>query len=65
MKSILFAASFFIISVTSAQVYINEYSCSNSGGPLDAFGQREDWVELYNSGGTAFDLSGYFLSDRT
>lgn len=46
-----------------AQVVINEYSCSNMTGPTDAFGQREDWVELYNTTGAAIDLTGYYLSD--
>jgi len=64
MKSILFSLSLIIFTTTNAQVYINEYSCSNSNGPTDAFGEREDWVELYNAGGTAFDLSGYFISDK-
>ena len=29
------------------QIIINEFSCSNVTGPTDAFGQREDWIELY------------------
>ena len=49
----------------TAQVVINEYSCSNVNGPTDAFGQREDWVELYNGTGSAVDISGYYLSDKS
>lgn len=49
---------------SQSQVVINEYSCSNMNGPNDAFGEKEDWVELYNSGATAYDLSGFFLSDN-
>lgn len=49
---------------TFAQIVINEYSCSNSNGPTDAFGEREDWVELYNATGAAVDISGYYLSDK-
>jgi len=64
MKSILLASSFFLFTVCGAQVYINEYSCSNENGPTDAFAAREDWVELYNSGASAYDLSGFFLSDK-
>jgi len=30
---------------------------------FDAFGEREDWIELYNSGGGNVNLTGYFLSD--
>jgi len=47
-----------------SQVIINEYSCSNVNGPLDAFGDREDWVELYNPTATAVNLTGFFLSDK-
>ncbi len=46
-----------------AQVVINEYSCSNVTGPTDAYGEREDWVELFNTTGAAIDLTGYWLSD--
>lgn len=54
----------FTIKTTTAQVVINEYSCSNINGPTDAFGQREDWVELYNMGSAAVNLAGYYLSDN-
>lgn len=43
---------------------INEYSCANVSGPADNFGSQEDWFELYNAGGTAVNLTGYFLSDK-
>jgi len=33
-------------------------------GPTDAFGNREDWMEIYNGSATAVDLTGYFLSDK-
>ena len=60
---IIFALS--IISFNSdAQVIINEYSCSNMSGYTDNFGEREDWVELYNTTGAAIDLTGYYLSDK-
>ncbi len=47
----------------NAQVVINEFSCSNVTTTLDAFNQREDWIELYNSGGAPVNLTGYYLSD--
>ena len=37
-------------------LYINEVMCSMSKGA--------DWVELYNGGAAAVDLSGWWLSDR-
>jgi gliding motility-associated-like protein len=61
----LFTLSFilFIAAFSKAQVVINEYSCSNLNSYADAFGQYEDWVELYNAGGTTVNLAGYWLSD--
>ena len=52
-----------LANTANSQVIINEYSCSNISGPTDAFGEYEDWVELYNAGAAAVDLTGYYLSD--
>jgi gliding motility-associated-like protein len=60
--SILVFAIFISISGL-AQVVINEYSCSNVSTVVDAYGQREDWVELFNTTGAAVSLSGMYLSD--
>lgn len=65
MKSLFILALLVFTSASWSQVYINEYSCSNVNGSTDAFGDRNDWVELYNPGGSAVDLTGYFLSDRS
>ncbi len=46
-----------------AQVVINEYSASNLSTIQDNYQKYEDWIELKNTGTTAIDLSGYFLSD--
>lgn len=48
----------------SAQVVINEVSASNMNGITDSFGDREDWVELYNTTGATIDLSGWHLSNK-
>lgn len=64
MKKLIFAATLLVSGIAGAQVYVNEYSCSNMSGPTDAFGDRNDWLELYNSGSSAYDLSGFFLSDN-
>lgn len=50
-------------SSSMAQVVINEFSCSNINTIADAYGEQEDWVELYNNGAAALNLSGYYLSD--
>ena len=65
LSSLFFLVFSFSSTQLSAQLYINEYSCSNMNGPLDAFGEREDWVEIYNAGATSVDLSGYFISDKS
>lgn len=48
-----------------SQVVINEYSSANLSSILDDYGKSEDWVELYNSGSSPVNLSGYYLSDDT
>ena len=61
----LLIASLLCISRTgSAQVVINEYSCSNTTTIQDNFFQYEDWIELYNTGNVAVNLTGYYLSDN-
>jgi gliding motility-associated-like protein len=57
---------FLLIQNGYSQIVINEYSCANSSaaGLSDSFGEREDWVELFNTTGAAIDLNGYHLSDK-
>lgn len=66
VKKLLLTATITGIAVTSmfAQVVINEYSAANWTDIADNYGEYEDWIELYNAGATAVDLSGYHLSDR-
>ena len=35
----------------------------NYSGPLDEFGEAEDWIEIYNGNDFPVDLGGLFLSD--
>src|SRR5574343_2044052 len=44
---------------------INEYSCSNINGPTDAYGNREDWGELFNTTCAAIYLTGFYLSNKS
>ena len=45
---LLFFFSLALVNFSFSQIIINEYSCSNIAGPTDAFGEREDWFEIYN-----------------
>lgn len=45
------------------EVWINELLADNTSGIIDNAGERDPWVELLNAGGTAIDLSNYYLSD--
>lgn len=42
---------------------INEIMLSNKGSVPDGTGDYPDWIELYNGGSAAVDISGYGLSD--
>ncbi|MCX6258777.1 MAG: CotH kinase family protein, partial [Bacteroidia bacterium] len=52
------------LSRITAQVVINEFSCSNMNGITDSFTEHEDWIELYNDSIAAISLAGYHLSDK-
>ena len=47
----------------NCQVRVTEFMASNSTAHKAPDNTYCDWIELYNSGDTAFDLSGYALSD--
>lgn len=52
-----------ITASVSAQVVINEYSCSNLTQFQDNYQDYGDWFELYNAGASTVSLAGYYLSD--
>jgi hypothetical protein len=45
-------------------LWLNELQPANIAGILDNNGERDPWIELYNAGSTALDLSGYFLANN-
>lgn len=45
------------------KLVINEVCASNKACWSDADGREPDWIEIYNAGKTAVDLSGYGLAD--
>ncbi len=63
-KTAVVVVTIFSINYANSQLVINEYSCSNINTHTDAFGENEDWVEIYNGTSSAVDLTGYFLSDK-
>ena len=63
IRKIFAALALLSSSATFGQVVINEISAANWTGITDGFGEREDWIELYNTGAAAVDLSGWYLSD--
>ena len=62
----LFFIGFLFVSLSAlGQVVINEYSCSNNNGPTDFSGDRNDWIELFNTTNSPINLMGFFLSDKS
>lgn len=59
----IFSGMFFFQPAT-AQLVINEYSCSNLAIQADNYGKYSDFIELYNAGATTINLTGYHLSDN-
>lgn len=51
-------------SATTDGVVINEFVAANGNGARDEFNERDDWVEFYNNGSQAKNMSGWFLSDN-
>lgn len=45
-------------------VWLNELQAENLTGPTDNAGERDPWIELFNAGTNAVDLSGYYLADN-
>lgn len=62
----LFLFLFLVFTICSAQsqVVINELMADNDTTVADSAGDFDDWVELYNSGTSTVDLSGFFLTDK-
>ena len=50
-------------SDSSVRLYINEVCPKNKYGIVDSYGDRSDWVELYNPSDMPAYLSDYYLSD--
>jgi hypothetical protein len=44
-------------------LWINEVLPNNQTGLTDGAGDRDPWIEIYNAGGSTFDLSSLYLTD--
>ncbi|MGH1362711.1 MAG: lamin tail domain-containing protein [Calditrichia bacterium] len=53
------------VQLTNApsDILINEFQASNTTTLIDEDGDYSDWLELFNSGATTVDLTGWYLSD--
>lgn len=45
-------------------IFVNEVLAVNTSGLADSAGDRDPWVELYNSGAAAISLEGLYLTDN-
>jgi hypothetical protein len=62
--SLCLSLSLILCLSLKAQVVINEFQASNASTIADPQnGEFNDWIELYNVGNTAVDLTGWYLSD--
>jgi len=64
-SALLFLCSVVLIclDICCADVVISEILASNDSGIIAEDGQRYDWIELYNSGDSPVDISGWHLTD--
>ena len=46
-------------------VWLNEVQPEHAGGPVNGAGEPAPWLELYNAGGSAQSLDGYYLALAT
>jgi len=44
-------------------IWLNEVQAENISGIVDNYGEHEPWLEIYNNGTNAVDLSSYYLTD--
>jgi len=50
--------------LSPSNLVVNELMSANANNVSDAFGEFDDWVELYNAGSEPIELGGKYLSDN-
>ncbi len=66
IRNIIFQVSLMLMLMSPSlvgDIYINEFVASNYSGLTDEDGESNDWIELYNSGSSAVNLDGYYLTN--
>lgn len=53
----------YAVNPDSSDLIINEFMAANGTGLTDEDGDIVDWIEIYNRGNTAVNLSGWSLTD--
>lgn len=54
----------YTVGHTPSTLWVSEIVANNVAGMVDEMGEHEDWVEIFNPGGSAVDLTGMFLTDN-
>ncbi len=52
------------VHADNSDICINEVCSQNKNSIADSYGKYSDWIELYNNGNSAIDISGYGISDN-
>lgn len=52
------------VGMSPSDLVLNEWMSSNANNVSDAFGEFDDWVELFNAGNAPVPLGGKFLTDN-
>ena len=52
------------VGVSPSDLVVNELMSSNANNVSDAFGEFDDWVELFNAGNYPIELGGKYLTDN-
>ena len=60
---LLFYTTTALFSALGAEVVISEIMASNASTLADEDGAFSDWIEIENTGLTAVDLTGWYLTD--
>ena len=60
---ISFSDTYVASAATLNDAIISEFVADNDDGIVDEDGDREDWIEIWNTSGEAGDLGGWYLTD--